>query len=114
MKLKELRDVLQTARSEANQGFVDALGKTKDAIGEWHDWETLISIARDVLEHGAGCKLLQRMKTISQEKYDSALTAANALRRQYAKATTREESQPRAGRGDASRSVLRTITAMAS
>ena len=30
----------------ATPRFVDDLGKVKDAIGEWHDWEELASIAR--------------------------------------------------------------------
>lgn len=59
------------------------LGEVKDAIGEWHDWEELIAIATDLLDHGPGSDLLHRLKTISSTKYEHALSLTNELRKTY-------------------------------
>jgi len=82
LKVKELRYVLQMAESNGNgqKAFVKQLGEVKDAIGEWHDWEELIAIGGDVLDHGAGCGLMQNFKEISESKYERALALANGLR----------------------------------
>ena len=45
LKVKELRDVLQLSDRTADKDFLKELGEVKDAIGEWHDWEELTSIA---------------------------------------------------------------------
>jgi CHAD domain-containing protein len=83
LKVKELRNVLQLADHPGNQAFIDALGEVKDAIGEWHDWEELIAIADDLLDHGPGCKLLQALKQVSARKYERALSLANKLRKDF-------------------------------
>lgn len=43
LQIKELQDVLCMAASPKPARFVDDLGEVKDAIGEWHDWEELLS-----------------------------------------------------------------------
>jgi CHAD domain-containing protein len=83
LKVKELRDVLRLADKPADQEFVNTLDGVKDAIGEWHDWEELIAIATDVLDHGASCKLLAKFKEISREKYDRALALTNRMRKHF-------------------------------
>jgi CHAD domain-containing protein len=85
LKVKELRYVLQTAQAHGNDRFIEALGKSKDAIGEWHDWEELTAIAGDVLDDAPGCELMAKLKTIAGEKYESALSATNMLRARFAK-----------------------------
>lgn len=85
LKVKELRYVLQMAESNGQKAFVKQLGEVKDAIGEWHDWEELIAIGGDVLDHSAGCRLVLKFKQISEAKYERALTLANRLRRAYLK-----------------------------
>jgi len=62
---------------------VNALGRTKDAIGEWHDWEELVAISEKILDHGAQCHLVQQLKAIAAEKYQSALSHAVLLRKRY-------------------------------
>jgi hypothetical protein len=62
--VKELRDVLQTAEMKDDEAFVEALGKSKDAIGEWHDWEELIGIAE--VGRGQDCQLMSELKRISR------------------------------------------------
>jgi CHAD domain-containing protein len=49
LTIKELRYVLEMADGPRNQEFIDRLGKIKDAIGEWHDWEELIAITVEVV-----------------------------------------------------------------
>lgn len=89
LKVKELRYELQLAPS-SEQMFVDDLGKVKDAIGEWHDWEELVAIANDVLDHGPGCNLVRRLKEISNSKYEEALRLAENLRNKYLRVSARK------------------------
>jgi CHAD domain-containing protein len=63
LKVKDLRNVLKMATDADRRGFVTRLGEIKDAIGEWHDWETLIAIARDQLPHGARCGFAARAQS---------------------------------------------------
>jgi CHAD domain-containing protein len=82
LKVKELRNVLQMAADADRNEFVTRLGEIKDAIGEWHDWETLIGIAADLLAH-ARCGLLREFRTISGRKYERALSLTTRLRKEY-------------------------------
>ena len=113
LKVKELRYVLQLADRADQQRFVDKLGEVKDAIGEWHDWEELIAIANDVLDHGPQCKLLQQLRKISNSKYEHALAVATDLRRAILK------TSKKSGKGSSKgprlvQPVLAAASAMAS
>ena len=90
------------AQNSDQAKFVEKLGEVKDAIGEWHDWEELIAIAEDVLDHRPSCGLLRELKVISEEKYQRALQMANELRDKYVKAS-------RAPRGKKSRELARPV-----
>jgi len=83
LKAKKLRYVLQMSNDADHQEFVDKLGKVKKAIGEWHDWEELSTIATELLDHGTSCKLLGEIKTLSEAKYDLALSLTNEMRETY-------------------------------
>ena len=83
VKLKELRDILQMGKETRKEEFVESIGKIKDEIGEWHDWEELNSIAAKILDHSAGCKFQRQLKEITQQKYESALSSANKLQKTY-------------------------------
>jgi CHAD domain-containing protein len=85
LKVKELRNILQLSDDADNQEFIERLGDLKDAIGDWHDWEELISVAKEVLNHGTSCKLIKELKVTSDDKYESALSLANRLRSTYLK-----------------------------
>lgn len=82
LKIKELRDVLRTSGNTDGR-FVGALTRAKDAIGEWHDWEQLAMIAKELLDHGPNCKLLRQIRANSEAKYESALASAGAVRNRY-------------------------------
>ena len=83
LKVKELRDVLRLAEKPTDEKLIEALGGVKDAIGDWHDWQELTTIAGDLLIHGPGCKLLQRLKQTTNEKYEHALSLAIRMRKQF-------------------------------
>ena len=102
LKVKELRDALRMAGGAQDSRFAEELARSKDAIGEWHDWEELIAIADKILGHGPQCPLLQELKAISRQKFDSALAIAEKLRTDYARAETgkgkRARTQPVVGK----------------
>lgn len=54
-----------------------------DAIGEWHDWEELVAIAKTVIEHGSNCGLLDDLRNIADCKYQKALTLTEDMRRKF-------------------------------
>lgn len=85
LQVKQLQYVLQMAGDESpeRQRFVEKLKQVKDAIGEWHDWQELLSIAGKVLDHGGNCKLLRELKSICDHKFQHALVATNEMRKQY-------------------------------
>jgi CHAD domain-containing protein len=82
LKVKELRSILQLfPNSDAR--FVAALGKVKDRIGEWHDWQQLAGFARHALDRHIDRPLLDQIDEIGAKKLEEALAAANALRRRH-------------------------------
>jgi CHAD domain-containing protein len=92
LKIKQLRYVLQLAPDEPK--FVAALGEAKDSIGEWHDWEEMIAIAKDVLDHGSNCKLMRKLKETADSKFAHALRVAENLRRNYLKGPSQTRKGP--------------------
>jgi CHAD domain-containing protein len=93
LKVKRLRYLLLMADDSGDERFVDELGRVKDAIGEWHDREELVAIARDVLDHGAACKLVRKLKEIADSKYKTAIESAENLRNVYLRPATRKRAR---------------------
>ena len=93
IKVKQLRYMLQLSR-QADNKMVEALGKVKDEVGDWHDWQELSGIARKVLNAKDDSAALNRIEEIGARKYKQALAAANGLRAEYF-------SNVRAGNGTA-------------
>src|SRR3954464_10778133 len=92
LKLKQLRYVLELAPDHPT--FVDDLGEAKDAIGDWHDWEELIGIANEVLDHGTNCKLMRKLKEAADLKFAHALRVAENLRRNYLRDSSPSRKSP--------------------
>jgi CHAD domain-containing protein len=88
--VKELRNVLQMAEMSHRQEFVRQLGEVKDAIGEWHDWEELVVIAKTVLSHGAKCELLHALRNIADRKYHNALVLTENMRKKFLRISDRK------------------------
>ena len=82
LKVKELRYILQMEEQSGYQQLIKTLGEMKDAIGEWHDWQELLTIAREQLPHGSECKLLRSFQSTTEQKFDHALSVANNGRKQ--------------------------------
>jgi CHAD domain-containing protein len=103
LKVKKLRDVIRLAQGPVQAGLVAALGEAKDAIGDWHDWEELLSIAVKVLDGQSG-SLLDKIKRVTAKKYNHALSRTLHMRRKYLSAR----------KGRLSVSALRSTSAMVS
>lgn len=86
LKVKELRYVLQLF-PDADQQFIAALGKVKDEIGDWHDWQQLGEIAHKVLDGETDKLLLETIRSAEKRKFSRALTSAQSLRRRHLHAT---------------------------
>ena len=82
LKVKELRYILQLD-AEADPAFVDALGEVQRRIGDWHDWQQLEEIARELLNPERDATLLARIARMTKRRYAKALAVANALRGKY-------------------------------
>jgi CHAD domain-containing protein len=111
LKVKELPDVLQMAEKPVNEKFIDALGKCKDAIGEWHDWEELVRIAEKVLKDGKTSELLPALKAIVAKKYQAALAVTNKMRVHFILRKKQGKGSRPSEKKD-SRPALRVVTAM--
>jgi len=93
LKLKQLRYVLELALSE-HPKFVDDLGKAKDAIGDWHDWEELIAIANEVLDHRMNCKLIRKLKETADSKFQHAVRLVENFRGKYVNTAAQNQKKP--------------------
>ena len=95
LKVKQLRYILQMA-PDGDSKFVEELGKVKEAIGEWHDWEELGAIANAVLGHGPNCKLIRTLKKIGHSKYQEAVGMTEQMRKHYLATPSRKKPSGRA------------------
>src|SRR5271157_1925804 len=75
IKIKELRYLLQLAE-DTDTEFIDALGKVKDQIGDWHDWQQLGKIAEKLLNPQEDRATLKKIEEIGKKKLNKALSAA--------------------------------------
>jgi CHAD domain-containing protein len=82
LKVKELRFMLQMENHPSDRQLIETLGEMKDAMGEWHDWQQLLTIAREQLSHGSKCKLLPLFQATTNQKLKRALAVANRGRKQ--------------------------------
>jgi CHAD domain-containing protein len=79
LKIKELLYVLNLVRN-ADVDFMDALGKAKDEIGDWHDWYQLTKIAEQALDIKHDRAALKRIEDTSKKKLEVALAAARDIK----------------------------------
>jgi CHAD domain-containing protein len=82
LKVKEVRNLLGMADRGGDE-FMKQLGELKDAIGQWHDWDELIAIAEDVLDHGAQYQLIRELERSRDAKYKKAPALFHATRKKY-------------------------------
>jgi CHAD domain-containing protein len=82
IKVKQLRYMLQLCESD-DKDMVNALGKVKDQIGDWHDWQELARLARETLDQKKDRAALKQIEDTGLRKFKKALTTANELRSLY-------------------------------
>jgi CHAD domain-containing protein len=82
LKVKELRYTLQLS-ADADPALIGALTDVQRRVGDWHDWQQLDEIAREVLIHEEDRALLDRIRVTAARRFDRALAAANSLRGKY-------------------------------
>ena len=79
IQVKKLRYTLQLS-STADAELIRALGKTKDAIGDWHDHLELLRIAKKMMPHDENAEWMRYLRSTEQEKLHHALDVANKVR----------------------------------
>jgi CHAD domain-containing protein len=112
LKVKELRDVLQLAEGKDSE-LIEALGEVKDAIGEWHDWSELAALAKQILNHGSGCKVLKQIREITTAKFDHALSLAETMRKKLLGVSSGRNARRRSGPVKLKEPVLITAARLA-
>ncbi|HEY6182647.1 MAG TPA: CHAD domain-containing protein [Terriglobales bacterium] len=93
LKVKELRNVLKLASEDTEPKLLEQLGDVKDAIGTWHDWEVLVSIASETLDHTPSCQLLKKLKETAQQKFREALKQAETFRHENSAGLTQKRAR---------------------
>ena len=74
--------MLQIAQAK-DEALLEGLRDMQDAIGEWHDWEELVGIANEVLDHGHKCGLLRELQLHADDSFDHAMRTAAAMRKRF-------------------------------
>ena len=92
LKVKELRSTLLLL-PDFDSALANALGNVKDQIGDWHDWQQLAEMAREILASPEDRPLLTQIDTIGKQKLRHALDSANSLRKLYLKASSPRRRQ---------------------
>jgi CHAD domain-containing protein len=82
MDCKRVRYLAETAPdSEEAQRVVAQLERIQDAVGEWHDWVTLVATAEKVLSESPESPLLAVLRTNTQAKFLEALHVTGEVKR---------------------------------
>jgi CHAD domain-containing protein len=80
LKVKLLRYTLQLD-AEAEPSLMGALGEVQRSVGDWHDWQQLEEIAREVLDAKQDAALLDLIGRTTKRRFAQSLSVANRLRR---------------------------------
>lgn len=100
IRIRYFRRLLRIA-NEQNSPLYLALNDVKMAIGEWHDWERLAKVARELEGHPGYRALLAEIKTTGEEKLRRALHVAQQVRESYLSRGTPKHSLELATRNPA-------------
>ena len=80
INLKHIRYTAELVEeSAAREHFLETLKSVQDAIGEWHDWESLVNIAETQFGDRVNCPLLVEMRSLFAVKYSAANSAVAGL-----------------------------------
>jgi CHAD domain-containing protein len=112
LKVKALRYVLQMGENPDQQRFIEALGRSKNGIGEWHDCVELVVIATEILEHAPQCGLLRRLKSTSEEKYKFALKVTNKMRSDHLRLSKRTRGRGSGAKLSPARPAVKVVSGL--
>jgi CHAD domain-containing protein len=94
IKLKRIRYLAEVAEDSAAQTrFLEQMESVQDAIGEWHDWETLAKTAEKLFGDRMNCALLVEIQSLFSARYSAAASAVARLLAQFAPPAVKK--QPR-------------------
>jgi CHAD domain-containing protein len=80
ISLKGIRYTAELAEeSAARKHFLDTIKSVQDAIGEWHDWQSLVNTAEKQFGDRVNCPLLVEMRSLFATKYSAANFAVASL-----------------------------------
>jgi|SRR6267378_3258422 len=90
-RLHELRISLKRIRytaelgeeSDAQRELLEELRPVQDALGEWHDWETLVRTAEKQFKARINCPLLVEMRSLLAARFSAAMSAVDRLFAKY-------------------------------
>jgi CHAD domain-containing protein len=95
ISLRSIRYTAELAEdSEAKQELLDELRPVHDAIGEWHDWETLLATAEKQFKGRVNCPLLVEMRALLSAKFSSAVSSVHRLFVKIASSGNRKPTTP--------------------
>ena len=94
IKLKRIRYLAEIAEDSPSQAhFLEQMKSVQDAIGEWHDWETLAKTAEELFGDRMNCALLMEIQSLFSARYSAAVSSVARLLAHYAPPAARK--QPR-------------------
>ena len=78
--LKRIRYTAELAADSPEQeSFLQSIKSVQDAIGEWHDWETLLKTTEKQFGGRLNCALLVEMRSLFATRYSTAKSAVGRL-----------------------------------
>lgn len=84
ISLKRIRYTAELAEeSDAQRQMLEELRPVQDALGEWHDWETLVGTAEKLFKGRINCPLLVEMRSLLSARFSAAMSAVDRLFAKY-------------------------------
>jgi CHAD domain-containing protein len=94
IKMNRMRYLAEVAEESADQlRFLEQMKLVQDAMGEWHDWETLAETAEKLFGDRMNCALLVEIRSLYSARHSAAASAVARLLAQYAPPAAKK--QPR-------------------
>jgi CHAD domain-containing protein len=93
ISLKRIRYTVELAEeSGEKKQLLEELKPVQDAIGEWHDWETLVATAEKQFRGRVNCPLLVEMRSLYSARFSSATSAVTRLFENFVSPESRKPS----------------------
>lgn len=100
IRMKKIRYLAELGEeSSEQQRFLQEMKSVQDALGAWHDWEELATVAEKQFGGRVNCPLLLEVRALFAAKYSAATAAVARLFLPYSAAPARK--QPKAAASSA-------------